>query len=65
MSLPNLRMPTAGGHVWWYTIESRNGFKLQEHKITGHYRVLDPADYRIDWGVSESALRDSFYTLSR
>lgn len=65
MSLPNLRMPTAGGHIFWSTLESRNGFKLQENKVTGHFRVLDPANYRFDWGVNESQLRDTFNTVAK
>jgi len=65
MGLPNLRMPTAGGRVWWFTLESRNGFKFQQNKLTGHYRVLDPADYRLDWGLNEHDIRDTFQTVSR
>jgi hypothetical protein len=64
MGLLNFRMPTAGGKVWWYTLESKNGFKLQQNKNTGHYRILDPADYRIDWGFNESEMRTAFHQLT-
>lgn len=65
MSLPNIRMKTLGGPTWWDTIDSRKGFKLQQHIITGHFRILDPSNYRIDWGVDEGKLRSSFYGVTR
>lgn len=63
MSLPNLRMPTMGGNVWWDTLESQRGFKLQQNKITDHCRILDPANCRIDWG-DERSMRNSFSQIT-
>ncbi|KIL74581.1 helix-turn-helix transcriptional regulator [Pseudobacillus badius] len=38
---------TLGGRVWWREKEQWNGFRLQQNIISGHYRILDPADYRL------------------
>lgn len=48
---PNIPLPTMGGHVWWITLNSSGGYKLQQNHITGHYRVLDSNDIRIAWGL--------------
>jgi hypothetical protein len=64
MSLPNWRMPTLGGKVFWNTLDIRNGFKLQQNKNTGHFRILDPSDSRIDWGFDEGSMRNSFYQIT-
>lgn len=40
MSVPNLTM---GGNVWRDTLESRQGFKLQQYKITNYCRILAPS----------------------
>lgn len=64
MSLPNWRLPTMGGHFFWNTLDERNGFKLQRNKNTGHFRILDPSDYRIDWSFDGRAIRNSFYQIT-
>ena len=38
---------TMGGKVWWKQIKSKNGYKIQQNVISGHYRVLDPNDGRM------------------
>lgn len=38
---------TMGGKVWWYTVEQRGGFRIQQNMISRHYRVLDGDDGRI------------------
>ncbi len=47
----NLDAATAGGKVWWKSVECNN-WKLQFHKISGHWRILDPENRRRAWGVS-------------
>lgn len=51
LSMPNIPFPTMGGLVFWNTIASRNGYKLQQNMITQHARILDPDDVRIAWGT--------------
>ena len=38
---------TMGGKVWWKQIKNKNGYKIQQNVISGHYRVLDPNDGRM------------------
>ena len=46
MLFPNLPIKTAGGKVFWDTFDRRNGWKLQQNRLTGHFRILDPEDVR-------------------
>ena len=48
----NLRMPTAGGNVFYTNIVSLFGWKVQQHNLIGlqnHYRILDPQNERRAW----------------
>lgn len=38
---------TMGGRVWWRELEEKNGYRIQQNIISGHYRLLDGADRRI------------------
>lgn len=38
---------TMGGKVWWRTVETRAGCKIQQNILSQHYRVLDGEDGRI------------------
>lgn len=49
-ALPNLRMPTLGGVQFWTDLEWRRGWRVQHNAVTGHYRLLDPANVRYAWG---------------
>ncbi|NPV92495.1 MAG: helix-turn-helix domain-containing protein [Firmicutes bacterium] len=44
-SLSRPRSRTLGGRVWWAPLEQKNGFRLQRNIISGHYRILDAANY--------------------
>ena len=39
--------PTMGGKVWWRLIDEKNGIRLQQNYVTGHYRLLDKDDCRL------------------
>ena len=56
---PNWDRATGGGPVWWNTLDSYKGWKLQQHKMTGHCRILDDSDVRRAWG-EETKMRQSF-----
>ena len=45
------RAPTLGGKVMWEQVAVVEGYKLQMHKLTGHYRLLDEANVRITFGT--------------
>ena len=38
---------TLGGKVWWTYVEGTGGWRIQKNLISGHYRLLDPADGRV------------------
>ena len=39
--------PTMGGKVWWKVIDEKDGIRLQQNYVTGHYRLLDKDDCRL------------------
>lgn len=51
LSLPNIPLPTMGGHIWWNDIISVNGWRMQQNYVTRHARILDKNDVRIAWGT--------------
>jgi len=61
--MPNIEMPTMGGHVFWETRKKKNLYKLQVNMITGHARILDSDDYRVAWGTYDAMLT-KFKTLT-
>lgn len=48
----NLPLPTMGGEVWWHSVEV-DGWKIQQHKLTKHCRILDPDGIRRAYGSEE------------
>lgn len=48
--MPNIPFKTLGGLVFWDTTEECNGWRLQKHEFTGHYRILDSNNIRRAWG---------------
>jgi len=50
----NLEMPTLGGKQYWSDIFYYAGWRIQENSLTGHYRLLNPADARAAWGSFEA-----------
>lgn len=38
---------TMGGKVWWRTVETRAGCRIQQNILSQHYRALDSEDGRI------------------
>lgn len=38
---------TMGGRIWWRTVETRAGCRIQQNILSQHYRVLDSEDGRI------------------
>lgn len=49
----NLSIKTAGGTQFWTDFLYRNGFRIQQNSLTGHWRLLDKADVRLAWGTKD------------
>jgi len=56
---PNIPLPTLGGMQFWTDRYLYSGWRIQENAVTGHARLLDPADVRRCWG-SYDACRTVF-----
>ncbi|WP_425397076.1 esterase/lipase family protein [Aeoliella sp.] len=59
--LPNVKSSTSGGQQFWGDVRYHAGYRIQQHALTGHHRLLDPDYQRIAWGMlssCEAALRD-------
>lgn len=54
----NIEFPTVGGKFFWKDVFEHNGWRLQQNKITGHCRILNPTDSRVAWG-SYKSMKDS------
>ena len=46
-------MKTLGGRQFWGDVAFQSGWRIQQHVITKHYRLLDPQDYRHQSGTLE------------
>jgi len=60
--MPNIPMPTMGGHVFWTDIANVNGWRLQRNRLFGNCRIIDPDDVRRAWG-GETAMLKAFEAL--
>lgn len=60
--MPNIATKTMGGEVFWNTLASSNGWRLQKNKLTSHCRIIDPSDVRRAWG-SETVMIDALNHL--
>ncbi len=47
----NLPLPVIDAGWFWNTVHEQSGWKLQEHRLTGHYRIVDPNSIRRAWGT--------------
>lgn len=56
-SAPNLALPTLGGQQLWSDVAWRDGWRVQEHQLTGHHRLLDREDRRRAWGTEAACRR--------
>ncbi len=48
--LPNWKTPTLGGKQLWTDHAWRQGWRIQQNALTGHWRLLDPSNVRHAWG---------------
>ena len=54
--LPNLPFPTLGGKQVWRDRTIRSGWRIQQHSLTGHFRLLDAKDIRRAWGSEQACV---------
>lgn len=58
VKLPNLPMPTFGGFQFWGDLHWREGWRIQQHCETGHFRLLDRKGLRRAWGSYAACLME-------
>ena len=49
----NIPLPVVDGQVFWDVLAERNGYRLEQNKITGHCRILDEHSIRVAWGPKD------------
>lgn len=52
--LPNLPLPTLGGRQFWTDHVWNDGWRLQQHALTSHWRLLSPSNVRYAWGTRDA-----------
>ncbi len=55
---------TMGGKVWWKTVRTANGYKIQQNIISQHYRILDGTDRRICSSFDYTEINNKFLEVS-
>jgi nitrogen fixation protein len=63
-TMPNVKMKTMGGKVFWSNLYSYGGWRLQCNKIFGNCRIINPQNIRVAWGGA-TAMRNAFTTMMR
>lgn len=61
--MPNINFPTLGGLWLWNNILLKDGWKIQQHTISKHYRILDSKGNRRAWGLSEKKMKENIEKL--
>lgn len=56
---------TMGGKVWWRLIDEKNGIRLQQNYVTGHYRLLDKYDCRLISSFNRNEVEEYRDSLGR
>jgi DNA-binding XRE family transcriptional regulator len=54
------RSRTLGGHVFWTIENEKEGYKIQQNRITGHYRIIDPENYLIFYSFNREEVNQRF-----
>lgn len=52
--MPNIPLHVTDNGVFWETLAEERGWKLQQHSITGHARILNSKKVRVAWGDLKS-----------
>ena len=62
--LVTLPFPVVDAGIWWETVETSDGWKLERNKVTGHARIVDPQKVRRAWG-GLAEMKRSFAKVKR
>lgn len=57
LSMPNIRMKTMGGPVFWEDLVSAAGWRVQRNKVFGNCRILNADNERVAWGGESCMIR--------
>jgi len=52
--LPTIEHSVVDGGVWWNVLAEHRGWKLEQHKLTTHCRILNPARTCVAWGGKDA-----------
>lgn len=55
--LPNVPLPTLRGRQFWTDYRWADDWRLQQHALTGHWRLLSPSGVRHAWGTRAACER--------
>lgn len=58
----NLELKVMDAGIWWDVLDETRGWKLEQHILTGHCRILNPERRRVAWG-GEREMRQAFATV--
>ncbi len=50
----NWKLPTMGGTQFWTDVHHHSGWRIQRHFASGHFRLLNPNDFREAWGTRQN-----------
>ncbi|SOC03327.1 hypothetical protein SAMN05880501_103225 [Ureibacillus xyleni] len=64
MSFINWELKVADKEIWWNTLKNQDGWKLQQHQLTSHYRIISPEKKRKAWGPDYDDLHAQFIRFS-
>ncbi len=56
---------TMGGVIWWKNLKEHQGFKLQQHTLTKHYRIIDDENYRVISTFDEMVVMEKWQDIVR
>lgn len=56
---------TLGGKLWWQQIRELNGYKIQQHVLSQHYRILNKENHRICFSFELDEIEKRFIEVSK
>lgn len=62
--MPNVETKTMGGPIFWEDLANVQGWRVQQNKVFGNCRILDPENVRRAWG-GKTAILGAFSDLMK
>lgn len=63
LDMPNWKMKTLGGRVFWVDLVSAADWRVQRNRVFGNCRILNDQNERVAWG-GESAMIRAFKKIA-